>query len=279
MHRPTYHSVVNVQPPAAPPTAESKAVFSLVLGILSLTCFGLVAGIPALILGSIARRDIDRSQGRLTGRGMAAFGIVSGLFGTGLSLVLALFALGGALEAARQETTATREVRPELRTASTGNASDPKGAATTPSGTRSYGSLDVVDLDGTRGLEGQLADITKTASGKGRKVVLQTYVKHSKECAQVAAALPDPRMQKALANVTLVRVDIEVFAAELAAMRVETNAVPWFYMLDGTARPLDAINADEWDDNVPENMAPVLGAFVKGSLGARRSPSPVGTAM
>jgi hypothetical protein len=62
-------------------------------------------------------------------------------------------------------------------------------------------------------------------------------------------------------------------------MRVETNAVPWFYMLDAAARPLDAINADEWDENVPENMAPVLAAFVKGSLGARRTPSPVGTAL
>ena len=159
MQRPApYHSVVNVQPPAPPPAADSKAVFSLVLGILSLTCLGLVAGIPALILGSVARRDIDRSQGRLTGRGMAAFGIVSGLFGTGLSLVLALFALGGALEAARQETTPTAEARTEA------------------SGTRSYGSLDVVDLDATRGLKGQLADIAKTASGKGRTVVLQTYV-------------------------------------------------------------------------------------------------------
>ncbi len=256
-HPPPYHPVVHVQPP---PRAETKAVFSLVLGILSLTCMGIFAGIPALILGSIARRDIDRSQGRLTGRGIAAFGIVSGLFGTGLSLVIGLVVLGGALDAAREE----------------GSAPEPR---TEVAGTHAYGSLEVVDLDGKRALKAQLADIANGASGKGRTVVLQTYVKHSKECAQVAAALPDPRMQKALANVTLVRVDIDVFATELAAMRVETNAVPWFYMLDGTARPLDAINADEWDENVPENMAPVLGAFVKGSLGARRSPSPVGTAM
>lgn len=240
--------------------AETKAVASLVLGILSLTCLGVFAGLPALILGSLARRDIDRSQGRLTGRGLAAGGIVSGLFGTGVSLVLGLFMLGGALEAAKDEPPA------------------PEPRAEVP-GTRTYGSLDVVDLDEKRALKGQIADLTRSASAKGRVVVLQTYVTGNKECAQIAAALPDPRMQKALANVTLVRVDVKTFAQELETMRVETREAPWFYMLDAAARPTDAISADEWDENIAENMAPILGAFVKGELGRRKTPSPVGTAL
>jgi hypothetical protein len=247
---------------APPQRSETKAVASLVLGILSLTCLGIFAGVPALILGSVARRDIDRSQGRLSGRGIAAAGIVTGLFGTGLSLVIGLAVLGGALDAAKDEASA-----PEPRT------------EVSSAGTKSYGSLDVVDLDGKKPLRAQLQDLARGATSKGRIVVLQTYIRGSKECRDVAAALPDPRMQKALANVTLVRVDVDTFAPDLHAMHVETESVPWFYKLDSGARPTDAINADEWDENVPENMAPVLGAFVAGALGARRSPSPVGTAL
>ncbi|MCW5832702.1 MAG: DUF4190 domain-containing protein [Labilithrix sp.] len=58
---------------------------SLVLGLVSLGCVGPLAGLPAIVLGSLARRDIDRSRGTLTGRAVAAGGIVSGLFGTGLA--------------------------------------------------------------------------------------------------------------------------------------------------------------------------------------------------
>jgi hypothetical protein len=249
--------------PQAGPKNDVRAVIALVLGLLSMMCMGLFAGIPAIVIGAMSRKEIDRSQGALTGRSMAAGAIVAGLFGTGLSLVILVAALGGALEASHP---------PEPRTESPLRV--PVAA-----GTRSYGSLDVVDLESTGVLKTQLSEITKTASAKGRTVILQTYVRQSHECAEVAAALPDPKMQRALANVTLVRVDIDTFETELKAMRVDTESVPWFYKLDANARPTDAISADEWDANVPENMAPILGEFARGVLGARRSPSPMGTAL
>ncbi|MDB5220647.1 MAG: hypothetical protein JWO86_8574 [Myxococcaceae bacterium] len=250
-------------PQQAPAKNDSRAIVALVLGLLSMTCMGLFAGIPAIVIGAMSRKEIDRSQGALTGRSMAAGGIVAGLFGTGLSLVILVALLGGALEASHA---------PEPRTESPLRV--PVAA-----GTRSYGSLDVVDLESTGVLKTQLSEIAKTASGKGRTVILQTYVRSSRECAEVAAALPDPKMQRALANVTLVRVDIDTFENELKAMRVDTESVPWFYKLDANARPTDAISADEWDANIPENMAPVLGDFARGALGGRRSASPMGTAL
>jgi hypothetical protein len=262
--QPPYGQPPYMGPPQPPlPKSDSRAIMALVLGLLSMTCMGVFAGIPAIVLGAMSRKEIDRSQGALTGRGMAAGGIVGGLFGTGLSLVVLVALLGGALEAAHP---------PEPRTESPLRV--PVAA-----GTRSYGSLDVVDLESTGVLKTQLADITKAATGKGRTVILQTYVRSSHECAEVAAALPDPKMQRALANVTLVRVDIDTFETELKAMRVDTESVPWFYKLDANAQPTDAISADEWDANVADNMAPVLGQFAHGALGARRSPSPVGTAL
>ncbi len=81
-------------PPSAPmsamPPAESqtdrRAVFSLVLGILSITCFWILAGIPAIILGHISYSAIRKSMGRLKGEGLAIAGLIMGYASTLLGL-------------------------------------------------------------------------------------------------------------------------------------------------------------------------------------------------
>lgn len=229
--------------------SEGKAVASLVLGLSSIACLGFVTGLPAIVLGAMARRDIDRAQGALGGSGLAAGGIVTGLFGTGVGLVALLFVLGGAVELAQHP---------------------PKDDAPVAAGTRSYGTFDVVDLEEGRPLRAQLGQVVRDARERGRTVVLQTHVRANPRCAEIAAALPDRRMQRALANVTLVRVDVDRFDRdELRAIRVETSGAPWFYKLDAAALPVDAISADELDGTMPEKMAPVLARFVRGTLTRR----------
>ena len=60
------------------PQTDGKATASLILGILSLLCFGLLTGLPAIILGHISRGNIEQSRGRLTGAGMALAGLILG---------------------------------------------------------------------------------------------------------------------------------------------------------------------------------------------------------
>jgi prepilin-type processing-associated H-X9-DG protein len=76
-------------------TAETSAlaVWSLVLGILSMTCFGLFSGIPAVICGHMAQSRIRGSGGTLSGDGLAIGGLVTGYMGT----VLTTFAVVGLL--------------------------------------------------------------------------------------------------------------------------------------------------------------------------------------
>lgn len=240
---------------------------SLVLGLVSLGCVGPLAGLPAIVLGSLARRDIDRSRGTLTGRAVAAGGIVSGLFGTGLGVVLALWAMGAAFAPE------TDEDAPPAISAATAAAPEPAPAlATAPapakSGAHTYGSLEVIDLDESRSLHAQLVEIVSRS--RGRTVLLQTNAKASAACAAVAAALPDERMRRALADVTLVRVDIDEYETELAQMKVVTTTTPWFYKLDAKGEPTDAISADAWGADDPENMAPALGKFVHRASQRRR---------
>jgi hypothetical protein len=66
---------------AAPPKTSALAIWSLVLGILSLICFTIFAAIPSVICGHKALSKIKRSNGTLTGQGLAIAGLVTGYIG------------------------------------------------------------------------------------------------------------------------------------------------------------------------------------------------------
>ncbi len=80
---------------------SGKATASLVLGILSF-CFWILAAIPGLILGIVALNEIGKSQGRLSGQGMAVGGIVLNALGLFMiapaiiGILVALLLPGGA---------------------------------------------------------------------------------------------------------------------------------------------------------------------------------------
>jgi hypothetical protein len=81
----------------APPQNDGMALTAMIVGIVSLvlTCgygIGLLGSPVALVLGRVSMKRIDRSGGRLAGRGMAQTGFILGIIGTVL-LVLALIAL------------------------------------------------------------------------------------------------------------------------------------------------------------------------------------------
>ena len=64
--------------PGMEPRTDGKAIWSLVCGILSITCFWILTGIPAIILGHLSRSSIRNSMGRLKGEGMALAGLILG---------------------------------------------------------------------------------------------------------------------------------------------------------------------------------------------------------
>jgi hypothetical protein len=79
-----------------PPT-EGLGLAAMIIGIVSLvlSCgygVGLLGSPAALIMGRISMKRIDRSGGRLGGRGLAMTGFILGIVGTVL-LVLAIIAV------------------------------------------------------------------------------------------------------------------------------------------------------------------------------------------
>ena len=74
---------------AAPQGTNGLAVASLILGILSFFCVGLLAGPLAVILGFLGRKKANEEMGG-NGAGMALGGIITGLIGFLLSGMLFL---------------------------------------------------------------------------------------------------------------------------------------------------------------------------------------------
>lgn len=75
-----------------PPAGNKKALWSMIVGIASLAlglfCGPLIIGsVVAIVLGTIARGEIKRSNGAQTGAGQALTGIITG------SIMVVLFVL------------------------------------------------------------------------------------------------------------------------------------------------------------------------------------------
>jgi competence protein ComGC len=106
---------MNAPPPLPPAAVQPKnaglAIGSLVLGILSLTCFWLLTAIPAVICGHIAYSRIRRSAGALTGEGLALGGLITGYLSIALSIfVIPLMAAIAIPNFVRARTTAQMNV-------------------------------------------------------------------------------------------------------------------------------------------------------------------------
>ncbi len=76
------------------PPHHPNAVPALVCGILSLVMCGVFTGIPAIVMGTKAIRQIDRSNRSFDGRGMAKAGVVCGWISVAWTLLAILLVVG-----------------------------------------------------------------------------------------------------------------------------------------------------------------------------------------
>ena len=112
---PPYGPPVYVQPVvpvvvAVQPKTNTKALVSLILGVCSyILSAGILTGLPAVILGHMALREIERSEGKEEGRSLAIIGLVLGYIAIVATIIgcafVAIFILGifGAVGAATSQ--------------------------------------------------------------------------------------------------------------------------------------------------------------------------------
>lgn len=84
---PEAQPVQEPQPQTPQQGASGRAVAALVLGILSIICMGFLAGIPAIILGTMEMKSIKAGHSPLAGESAAKVGYILGIIGTALTCI------------------------------------------------------------------------------------------------------------------------------------------------------------------------------------------------
>ena len=78
-----------------PAPTSGLAIASLIFGILGLTLLPTLGSVVAVILGYMAKSEINSSAGQLEGSGLATTGLVLGYIGLGLALLAIVAVLLG----------------------------------------------------------------------------------------------------------------------------------------------------------------------------------------
>lgn len=272
-------------PPRAPDSRlNATALLALLVGIFGTIClFWGIAGIGAIVLGFVAVHEIKRSEGRQHGRGFALAGITLGaLHLLALTLGLAAVFVFSAHPTAFFGRPAPRPPRATTflppkppATASAAPTGERLGAASREPVTKTtaLGKLTLVDPGGeVSALAPLVAAQQRLATSEHQKLVLWVTATDCMPCNGVSVALAHRRMQDALAGVRFLRVDAADFHVELAKLGVPVDVMPGFALIGGDGAPADYVNGGEWDADIPENIAPVLGNFVRGTYRTRRNP-------
>jgi hypothetical protein len=260
------------------------ALLALFAGIFSAVCFFLfmgIAGLAAIVLGIVALSEIKRSEGRLHGEGAAIAGIVLGVLhvgGLAIGLALYITAIASSTSGSTSpHVTLPVPPAPVPAPAPTPLLSNPEqtGGKTLDAATRAtkFGGLTLVDPGPSGGtLEMLLREEAARANAEHQKLLVWVSSPDFPSCNGVSVALRDPRLQKALAGVRILRLDVNDYYVELARLGLPVKVIPGFALMTPEGRPLDYVNGGEWDADVPENIAPVLGNFIHGRYTRRRNP-------
>ncbi len=280
-------------------TVELPDPARMALGASSIAC-----ALVAIGLGWAGRREVEGDPRRRSGFGLATAGMVVGLvLAVGWTTAFGVLELAERDRVARHDDEAgvyTREARSDRRGAGSSGSSGSSGSGSSggsgspgsgspgsggprpvlpPTGTvpkdtatRKEGTVTIVEVGYAVGsFEKELQQQREEAEKAHEQFVLMVTIARCKPCEAFLAALKDPRMQVAMAGARLVRVDGEVFRKELEDLRYPLRGYPAFFLTQPDLLPRDGIDGGEWDEDIPENITPVMGPFLKGTYTKRRT--------
>jgi len=260
------------------------ALFALVVGIFSLPCFFVfpgVSGLCAIALGFVALSEIKRAEGRLHGAGAAVSGMLLGVLHLGGAVVMLVFFVTSAATSKghRAPSPVALPTLPAPPPAPPGatplvNPEHP-GGRTQEEKTRvtKFGAVTLVDpAPGNASLETLLREERAHADRERSTLLVWISSPELAPCNGVSVALRDARMQRALAGTRILRLNVNDYYVELSRQGLPVKVLPGFVLMNPEGRPLDYVNGGEWDADIPENIAPVLGNFIHGRYTRRRHP-------
>lgn len=69
---------------------STRALATIILGILSLVCAGFLTGVPAIIIGNLELKDIKAGKSGKQNEGITRVGFILGIIGTALTCVITI---------------------------------------------------------------------------------------------------------------------------------------------------------------------------------------------
>jgi hypothetical protein len=119
-----------------------------------------------------------------------------------------------------------------------------------------------------------LEEQVRAAADAGERLLVMTNAQRCRACSRFLHALADPAVRDALADVMVVRVDVARYPRDIPSLGLDSYVLPGFFLLDERGHARDGITGSEWDDDVPANIAPVVGAFAHERYPNRKAPMP-----
>ncbi len=121
----------------------------------------------------------------------------------------------------------------------------------------------VVDVPASKGeLVSAVRDEAAKAKSKGLKPFVEFAAGWCEPCQAIKKSLGDPLMKDAFKGTYIIRLDADDWGEHLAGSGFSPSAIPVFYEVNDAGKPTGrTIDGGAWEDNVPKNMAPALGAF------------------
>ncbi|HEY3236446.1 MAG TPA: DUF4190 domain-containing protein [Polyangiaceae bacterium] len=261
-----------------PPMVSALAVSSLIFSVLSFTCLWGAGGLLGAAFGFAAFRAIRSSNGAKSGTGLATAGVVLGVANLGaclLAVVAFWFWWGHKPLPPTPTPTKASGSRPAPigRRQRLDSSRPPRPSALEQKPIETWvGKVLLVDIpEGSQPLSSIVHEQRTLAEGAGEKLVLWLVAEECDPCDRMAKALPDRRMQHALAGVRLVRLNVGYYAAALQSLKLPEK-IPGFVLLGPEETPIDYVHGGEWDEDIAPNIAPILGRFVRGTYKKRRDP-------
>jgi hypothetical protein len=221
-----------------------------------------------------SERRRDATHRTLSGARLATISVVAGAAATAASLLAVLYvaSVGSAHLAMERDAVRFASHTASVRSARLPRDDDRADHARSVHETQ-IGGLVLVDVGAdVASLDDEIDRERVVAARAEERLVLWLVVEDCKPCNAVEAALATVDVQHALGRARLIRLDAAEFLAELARLGVPMDAFPSFVLLGPDGHATDYVDGSEWDDDVPQNIAPVLKSFVEGTYTKRRSP-------
>jgi thiol:disulfide interchange protein len=129
----------------------------------------------------------------------------------------------------------------------------------------------IIELSPDQALAEQLQSHAGRAKANGRRPLLEFGASWCPPSKLFGDALPDRRMQEALAGIYLIRANIDAFGHDPLLRELETGSVPVFFELDGEGRATGrSLTGGAWGADTIENMSAAIEQFCAGARGGQR---------